>query len=188
MIFTETKLKGAYLIDINKIKDNRGFFGRSWCREEMEAHGLNGNVVQSNTSFNKLKGTLRGMHFQKSPYEETKLVRCTKGSVYDVIIDLRKDSSTFKNWFGIILSENDHRMIYVPENFAHGYLSLENNSEVTYLVTQFYTPNSEGGLRWNDPEIGIDWPQQINVISDRDRNQPLFSEIDLHKFINHDNC
>lgn len=175
MFFTETELKGAFVIDVNKLNDNRGFFGRTWCQEEMEAHGLNGNVVQSNTSFNIHKGTLRGMHYQKHPYEETKLVRCTKGSVYDVIVDLRPDSPTFKKWLGVQLSENDHRMIYVPEKFAHGYLTLEDNSEVTYLVTQFHKPGSEGGLRWNDPEIGITWPNKINIISEKDKNHPLFN-------------
>lgn len=176
MIFTKTKLEGAYIIDINKIEDDRGFFGRSWCQKEMEEHDLNGNVVQSNTSFNKEKGTLRGMHYQKHPFEETKLVRCTKGAVYDVIVDLRPDSPTFKKWIGVELSEDNHRMLYVPEKFAHGFLTLKDNTEVTYLVTQFYTPNSEGGLRWDDPEFEIEWPAEIRIVSERDGKHKNFDK------------
>lgn len=175
MIFTETKLKGAFVIDIKRISDERGFFGRSWCKNEMEEHGVNPNVVQSNISFNKKKGTLRGMHFQVHPHEETKLVRCTKGAVYDVIIDLRPKSKTYKQWFGVELTEENHRMIYVPEKFAHGYLTLEDNSEVNYLVTEFYSPGFEGGIRWNDPEFNIQWPEKIEVVSTKDQRFPDFN-------------
>ena len=174
MIFKETPLKGAFEIEVQKIEDERGFFGRVWCEKEMEQHGLNTNLVQSNVSLSKNKGTLRGMHFQRSPFQETKLVRCTKGAVYDVIVDLRPDSKTFKKWHGVKLTEDNHKMIYVPENFAHGFLTLENNSEVTYLVTQFYNQNMEAGLRWNDPAINIDWPGNIQEISVKDSNHPDF--------------
>jgi len=168
MIFTETVLKGAYIIDVEKIVDDRGFFGRLWCEEQLKAHNLNTKIVQSNVSLSKKRGTLRGMHFQKQPYQETKLVRCTKGAVYDVIIDLRPKSLTFKKWFGVELTENNHRMIYVPENFAHGFLTLQDNSEVYYLVTQFYNKEAESGLRYNDPAFNIFWPDKINEISDKD--------------------
>lgn len=174
MIFTETYLKGAYVIDVQKLIDERGFFGRLWCQDEFERHGLNVNIVQSNVSLSTKKGTLRGMHFQKHPFQETKLVRCTKGKVYDVIIDLRPDSPTFQKWFGIELSEDNHRMIYVPENFAHGFLTLEDNSEVYYLVTQFYNKSKEGGVRWNDPNFKIEWPTSINEISIKDSSHPNF--------------
>ena len=174
MIFSETKLKGAFVIDVQKLIDDRGFFGRLWCEKEMNAHNLETNIVQSNVSLSKNKGTLRGMHFQRSPYQETKLVRCTKGSVYDVIIDLRPESQTFKQWFGIKLSETDHKMIYVPKNFAHGFLTLEDNSEVYYLVTQFYNKDHEAGLRWDDPELNIDWPIMVHEISEKDNIHPNF--------------
>lgn len=176
MIFTETKIKGVYILEIKKLGDERGFFGRSWCRNEMEAHGLNPDVVQANTSFSHHKGTLRGMHYQKHPFEETKLIRCTKGAIYDVVIDLRPDSSTYRNWFGIELSENNYKMLYVPEKFAHGFITLQDNCEVSYLVTQFYTPGSEAGLRWNDPQFGITWPLEVKVISEKDNNFPNFEE------------
>lgn len=176
MIFTETNLPGAYIIEIKKLGDDRGFFGRSWCKNEMEEHGLNGNVVQANTSFSAFKGTLRGMHFQKHPNEETKLIRCTKGSIYDVIIDLRPDSPTYKKWFGMELTADNYKMLYVPEKFAHGFITLEENCEVTYLVTQFYAPQSEAGIRFDDPEFGIEWPTEVTVISDKDKIHPDFNE------------
>jgi dTDP-4-dehydrorhamnose 3,5-epimerase len=174
MIFTETRLKGAFIIEIKQISDERGFFGRSWCKREMEDHGLNGNVVQSNTSFSKAKGTIRGMHYQKHPYEETKLMRCTKGAIYDVIIDLRKDSPTFKQWIGVELTEDNYKMLYVPEKFAHGFITLTDNSEVTYLVTQFYTPGAEAGIRFDDSNFNIEWPVPVNVVSDKDKEHPDF--------------
>jgi dTDP-4-dehydrorhamnose 3,5-epimerase len=176
MLFLETEIKGVFILEIKKLEDERGFFGRSWCKNEMENHGLNSNVVQANTSFSKLKGTLRGMHFQKHPFEESKLIRCTKGAIYDVIIDLRPSSPTFKKWLGIELTEDNYKMLYVPEKFAHGFLTMTNNCEVTYLVTQFYTPGSEAGIRWNDPVFGISWPDEVRVISDKDKNFPDFNE------------
>jgi dTDP-4-dehydrorhamnose 3,5-epimerase len=176
MKFNETALKGAFVIEINQLTDERGFFGRSWCKREMEEHGLNGNVVQANTSFSKTKGTLRGMHYQKHPHEETKLIRCTKGAIYDVIVDLRKDSPTYLQWFGIELSETNYKMLYVPEKFAHGFISLTDDAEVTYLVTEFYTPGAEAGLRFNDPKLKIDWPLDVTVISEKDKQHPDFDE------------
>jgi dTDP-4-dehydrorhamnose 3,5-epimerase len=148
---------------------------RSWCKQELEAHGLNANVVQANVSYNKVKGTLRGMHFQKAPHQETKLVRCTRGAIYDVIIDLRPDSPTYKQWIGVELSESNYRMLFVPEDFAHGFITLEDNTEVTYQVTQYYTPGAEGGIRWNDPAFHIAWPIQPVVVSGKDQAHPDFA-------------
>jgi len=179
MKFTESKLQGAYVIEVEKIEDDRGFFGRLWCEKEFQKYNLNTNIVQSNVSLSKKQGTLRGMHFQKSPHQETKLVRCTKGSVYDVIIDLRPDSPTFKKWFGVKLTEDNHKMIYVPENFAHGFLTLEDNSEVYYLVTQFYNKEAESGLRWNDPAFDIQWPIEVMEISDKDNRHANFNLKDI---------
>ncbi len=176
MKFIETELKGAFIIEINQLTDERGFFGRSWCKQEMEEHGLNGHVVQANTSFSKTKGTLRGMHYQKHPHEETKLIRCTKGAIYDVIVDLRKDSPTYLRWFGIELSDTNYKMLYVPEKFAHGFITLTDDAEVTYLVTEFYTPGAEAGIRFNDPKLKIDWPLEATVISEKDRQHPDFDE------------
>ena len=172
MIFRETELNGAFLIEPERLEDNRGFFARAWCRKEFMAHGLTGALVQSNISFNKRTGTLRGMHFQTAPYEEAKLVRCTMGAVYDVIIDLRPDSSTFLRWIAAELTAENHKMLYVPENFAHGYQTLADNTEVFYQVSQFYSPGSEQGLRYNDPTFGIKWPMDVQVISHKDRSWP----------------
>jgi len=172
MIFTETPLKGAYLIEIKKLEDERGFFGRSWCANEMAEFGLKNNLCQGNTSFSKTRGTLRGMHFQHDPYQETKLIRCTRGSIFDVIIDLRKDSPTYAQWFGAELTQDNYKMLYVPEDFGHGFITLEEDCEVTYLVTQFYTPGAEGGIRWNDPAFQIEWPLEPIVVSDKDRAHP----------------
>jgi dTDP-4-dehydrorhamnose 3,5-epimerase len=168
--FTKTELKGAYIIELNKIEDKRGFFARSWCKKEFEEHGLNSNAAQTNVSYNLRKGTLRGMHFQDEPYAETKLVRCTRGAIYDVIIDLRPDSVTYKKWLGVELSADNGKMLYVPENFAHGFQTLKDDTEVTYQVTQYYTPGYEKGIRWNDPAFRIDWPVTVAVISEKDEN------------------
>ena len=172
MKFTETKLKGAFIVEIKQLEDERGFFGRSWCKHEMEEHGLNGNIAQANTSFSKKKGTMRGIHFQRHPNEETKIIRCTKGAIYDVIVDLRKDSPTFMQWIGVELTEDNYKMVYVPENFGHGFLTLKDNSEVYYLVTNFYTPSAEGGIRYNDPALNINWPVPVTVVSEKDRSHP----------------
>jgi dTDP-4-dehydrorhamnose 3,5-epimerase len=174
MIFTPTSLPGAYLIDLKKLEDERGFFARGYCFEELKAHGLVPQVVQSNVSFNWKKATLRGMHYQVLPYAETKLVRCTRGAIYDVIIDLRPESKTFRQWIGVELTEENYRMLYVPERFAHGFQTLADRTEVTYHVSAFYTPQAEQGIRYNDPAFNIRWPLEIEVISHKDRNWPDF--------------
>ena len=174
MIFTETKLPGAYVIEVEKREDQRGFFGRTFCREEFEAHGLNSQVVQCNTSFNKRKGTLRGMHFQAVPFAEAKLVRCTSGSIYDVIIDLRPASGTFKRHFAVELSAANQRMLYIPENMAHGFQTLEDDTEVFYQMSQMFSAEHARGVRWNDPAFGIEWPADERIITERDRNYPDF--------------
>ncbi len=170
MIFQETPLKGAFVIKLKRLEDERGFFARSYCQNEFEEYGLFPKVVQANVSYNKQKGTLRGMHYQTSPYEEAKIVRCTRGAIYDVIIDLRKDSPTYKQWFGIELSADNRETLFVPESFAHGFQTLLDHTEITYMVSQFYTPGSERGIRWNDPAIGIQWPLEVRVISPKDAN------------------
>jgi dTDP-4-dehydrorhamnose 3,5-epimerase len=170
LIFTETELKGAFIIELKKIEDNRGFFARSWCQNEFETQGLNTRILQANVSYNKVKGTLRGMHYQSEPYAETKLVRCMRGAIYDVIIDLRPDSPTYKKWIGVELSEANYKMLYVPENFAHGFETLEDQSEVIYQVSQFYTPGAENGIRWDDLSFNIAWPLEVKVISDKDKS------------------
>lgn len=174
MIFTETKLKGAYIIDVKRLEDERGFFGRSYCMQEFEMHGLNINVMQANVSYNKKKGTLRGMHMQAAPFGETKLVRCTRGSIYDVIIDMRPDSETFKQWIGVSLNADNYRMLYVPEGFAHGFITLQDNTDVTYQVTQMYVPVAERAYRWDDPAFNIKWPVDPIVISEKDRSHAMF--------------
>lgn len=174
MIFTETKLKGAYIIDVKRIEDERGFFGRSFCQKEFEAYGLTNDIRQTNVSYNKKKGTLRGMHMQLAPNEETKLVRCTRGAIYDVIIDMRPDSETYKQWIGVELTADNYRMLFVPEGFAHGFITLEDNTDVTYQVTEFYTPGAEKGVRWNDPAFNIQWPIEPVVISEKDQAHPDF--------------
>lgn len=174
MKFTETKLKGAYIIEINKIGDDRGFFGRSWCKNEMEEHGLNGSIAQINTSFSKLKGTLRGLHFQIAPYRECKMIRCTRGAIFNMIVDLRPDSQTFLQWFGEELTMDNHKAVYSPEGFAQGFITLTDDTEITYFTTQFYAPGKDRGIRYNDPQIGISLPLEPVVISDKDRTWPDF--------------
>lgn len=175
MIFKETKLKGAFIIEMEPIKDMRGFFARAWCKKEFEEHGLKPYLVQANITFSREKGTLRGMHYQVAPYQEAKLVRCLKGALFDVIIDLRPDSPTYREWIDIELAEDNYKMLYVPEGFAHGYQTSEDNTEVFYQVSQFYCPESERGIRWNDPAFGIRWPQtQDLVISKKDKKWPDF--------------
>lgn len=176
MIFRETKLKGAYVIEPERSEDERGFFARTWCRKEFGDHGLDPAVMQCNISFNKKSGTLRGMHYQTAPHAEAKLVRCTQGSVFDVIIDLRKGSETYKDWFGVELTRDNHNMLYIPENFAHGFLTLEDNTEVFYQMSEFYYSECSRGVRWNDPAFSIQWPVKVSIISDRDRDCPDFTE------------
>lgn len=174
MIFTETKLKGAFIIDLERVIDERGFFARSWCQREFEEHGLNPHLVQCNISFNISKGTLRGMHYQVSPCDEARLVRCTMGSIYDVIVDLRLESPTFKHYFADIITAENRKMFYIPEGFAHGFLTLQNDSEVHYQMSAFYSSDHARGVRWNDPAFGIQWPAEVKIISDRDKNYPDF--------------
>ena len=174
MIFTETKLPGAFVIDLEKHADERGFFARTFCEQEFKAQGLNPDVVQCNVSFNKRKGTLRGMHFQVAPFAEAKLVRCTSGSIYDVIIDLRPSSPAFKQYFAVELSAGNRKMLYIPEAFAHGFQTLENDTEVFYQMSQNYSPEHARGVRWDDPAFGISWPEDERIIVERDRNYPDF--------------
>lgn len=175
MIFNETKIKGAYIIDIKPIEDERGFFARGFCKKELADYGMDIDILQTNISYNKCKGTLRGMHLQLAPYGEKKLVRCTRGAIYDVIVDLRSDSETFKQWLGLELSAKNYRMLLVPEGCAHGYLTLEDDTDTTYQVTQYYTGSHETGVRWNDPAFNIEWPEEPKIISERDRNHVDFS-------------
>lgn len=176
MKFHKTELEGAYIVELEKLEDNRGFFARAWCQKEFEDHGLVSSVVQANNSFNAKAGTLRGMHYQVAPYEETKLIRCTRGALYDVIVDLRPDSSTYKCWMGVELTADNYKMLYVPANFAHGFITLEDTTEAIYFVSESYTPGAERGLRWNDPEIAITWPRPVDVISEKDAGWPSFVE------------
>jgi dTDP-4-dehydrorhamnose 3,5-epimerase len=175
VIFTETRLKGAFVLELEKREDDRGFFARSWCRKEFEAHNLKSAIVQCNVSFNRRKGTLRGMHYQAAPFAEAKLVRCTIGALYDVIIDLRPDSATYKQHVGEVLSAANYKMLYVPEGFAHGFQTLEDNTEIFYQMSQFYSPDHARGVRYNDPAFDIEWMLDEPVIADRDRNYPDFN-------------
>lgn len=172
MKFIPLELQGAFIIECELIEDHRGFFTRSFCEHEFAEQGLENRFVQCNTSWNKEKGTLRGMHYQQPPHEETKLIRCTRGGIYDVIIDLRPGSPTQGKWVGVELPANDYRMIYVPKGFAHGYQTLEPDTETFYMVSSFYAPGSEGGIRWNDPAFNISWPLPDPILSDKDRRHP----------------
>lgn len=168
MIFTETLLQGAFIIDLEKRGDERGFFARTFCANEFSAHGLKTTFVQGNMSKSVHKHTLRGMHYQIDGAEEAKLVRCTKGALYDVILDMREGSETFGNYFATELSEENGRQLYIPEGFAHGFCTLAENTEIAYLVTAFYAPGKEAGIRWNDPTFGIQWPTESPILSERD--------------------
>jgi len=169
MIFTETKLRGAFIIEPERLEDERGFFARSFCQREFEDHCLDLNVAQCNISFNQKRGTLRGMHYQAPPYQEEKLVRCTKGAIYDVIIDLRPESPTFKRWVAVDLTAENRRMIYVPAGFAHGFQTLEDETEVFYQISEFYHPECARGVRWDDPTFGIEWHISKPIISTKDQ-------------------
>ena len=169
MIFTETKLRGAFVIEPERFEDDRGFFARTWCVREFETHGLDTRLVQCGVSYNKRKGTLRGMHYQVAPHAETKLVRCTRGAIYDVIIDLREDSSTFRQWVTVELTAQNRRMLYIPEGFTHGFQTLADDTEVFYQISEFYHPESARGVRWDDPAFGITWPETAKMISERDK-------------------
>ncbi len=179
MIFTETKLRGSYQIDFELKTDERGYFARSFCQNEFTALGLKTSIVQSNVSFNTKKGTLRGMHFQVLPKAEAKLVRCTRGAIYDVIIDLRPESASYCSWLSVELTENNNRMLYIPEGFAHGFQTLENDSEVFYQMFEFYSPEHACGVRWDDPAFGIVWPLPNPFMSDKDRAYPFYNKAAL---------
>jgi dTDP-4-dehydrorhamnose 3,5-epimerase len=178
MIFTETKLKGAFILDLERREDNRGFFARAFCQKEFEQHGLKPVIAQANVAFNKRKGTLRGMHFQFPPSAETKLVRATRGAILDIIVDLRPESPTYLQHVAVELSADNGRSLYVPERFAHGYQALEDATETSYMVGEFYTPGVEGGLSPTDPRLGLKWPLPTTEISDKDRAWKLLEEIE----------
>lgn len=176
MIFTELAVAGAFAIDLEKREDARGYFARAWCAREFEENGLNPELVQVNLSFNDEVGTLRGMHFQRAPHEEAKSVRCTRGAIYDVVLDLRPESPTYKDWAAVELSADNRRMLYVPEGCGHGYQTLTPETETLYQVSAFYAPDSEGGVRWNDPAFGIDWPDTPRrILSEKDASWPDYS-------------
>jgi dTDP-4-dehydrorhamnose 3,5-epimerase len=174
MKITDTKIEGAYLIDIEPIIDDRGFFTRLWDKDRFENLGFSSNWVQGNLSLSKEMGTLRGLHYQVAPYEEAKLVRCIRGAIFDVILDLRWDSSTHMQWFGVQFIATEHRMIYIPQGCAHGFLTLVDDCEVEYLVSQYYHPEAEAGVRYNDPAFGIEWPTPIRIISEKDTSWPAY--------------
>ena len=178
MKFTETKLNGAYILDLERREDSRGFFARSFCQHEFEEHGLKPVIAQSNVAFNLKKGTLRGMHFQYPPAPETKLVRCTRGAILDIIVDLRPESPTYLQHIGVELNDENGRSLYVPERFAHGYQVLQDDTETSYQVGEFYAPETEGGLLYNDPALGLEWPLPVTSISDKDAAWQPLSEIE----------
>ena len=174
MTFHQTKLPGIFEIHLEPQPDERGFFARSWCQRQFEEQGLNPRLAQCNVSFNTRKGTLRGMHYQMAPYSETKIVRCTHGAIYDVVLDLRPQSPTFKQWIALILTGANWNMVYIPEGCAHGFLTLEDQTEVFYQMSEFYHPDAARGVRWDDPAFQIAWPAEVEVISDRDCSYPDF--------------
>ncbi|MDR7531962.1 MAG: dTDP-4-dehydrorhamnose 3,5-epimerase [Armatimonadota bacterium] len=176
MLFVETDLVGAFVIKLERRSDERGFFARTWCEREFAAAGLCTRFVQANVSRTRRRGTVRGMHYQVAPFAEAKLIRCTRGAVYDVIIDLRPESPSHRRWAAMELSADDSLMLYVPEGFAHGFQTLEDDSEVVYQVSQFYTPQAERGVRYDDPAFGIVWPLEVTVISEKDRSWPDYLE------------
>ena len=178
MIFTEASLKGAYVLDLERKEDSRGFFARAFCQKEFQAHGLKPVIAQANVAFNLKKGTVRGMHFQYPPAAETKLVRCTRGAILDIIVDLRPESPTYLQHTAVELSEDNGRSLYVPERFAHGYQALRDKTETSYQVGEFYTPGTEGGLMYNDPRLKLKWPLPVTVISDKDNAWKLLEEIE----------
>jgi dTDP-4-dehydrorhamnose 3,5-epimerase len=169
MIFTETKLRAAFIMDVERREDSRGFFARVFCQHEFEAHGLKPIIAQANVAYNRKRGTLRGMHFQFPPAAETKLVRCTRGAILDIIVDLRPESPTYLQHIAVELTGENCRALYVPERFAHGYQVLQDDTETSYQVGEFYTPGSEGGLLYNDPRLGLEWPLPVSIISEKDQ-------------------
>jgi dTDP-4-dehydrorhamnose 3,5-epimerase len=178
MLFIETKLKGAFIIDLERREDERGFFARAFCQNEFTAHALKPIIAQANLAFNIKKGTLRGMHFQFPPAAESKLVRCTRGAILDIIVDLRPESPTYLQNISVELDEDNHRALYVPERFAHGYQALRDNTETSYQVGEFYAPACESGLMYNDPKLGLTWPLPVSVISAKDQEFGLLNEVE----------
>lgn len=178
MKFIETKLKGAYIVEMEKMEDHRGYFARAFCAKEFEAHGISPNVAQANMSGTLRKGTVRGMHYQVAPASEPKFIRCVRGAIYDVIIDMRPDSPTYREYVGVELTADNRRAIYVPDHFAHGHQALTDDVEIFYLVGEFYTPGCERGVRHDDPAIGIEWPLPVTVLSEKDANWPLLQTSD----------
>jgi len=178
MIFTETKLKGAYIIDAERHEDSRGFFARVFCQKEFAAHGLKPIIAQGNVAFNIKKGTMRGMHFQYPPAAETKIVRCTRGAILDIIVDLRPESSTYLDHIAVELNEDNRRSLYVPERFAHSYQVLRDNTETSYQMGEFYAPGSEEGLRYDDPRLGLQWPLPVTSISEKDAGWKFLSDME----------
>jgi dTDP-4-dehydrorhamnose 3,5-epimerase len=178
MIFTDTKLAGAFIIDLERREDSRGFFARAFCQNEFADHGLNTTIAQANLASNIHKGTLRGMHFQYPPAAETKLVRCTRGAILDIIVDLRPESETYLQHISVELNEDNQRALYVPERFAHGYQALADNTDTSYQVGEFYTPSAEGGLLHDDPRLGLEWPLPVSVISEKDQQFALLDAIE----------
>jgi dTDP-4-dehydrorhamnose 3,5-epimerase len=172
MTFTETKFPGVFIIELQRFEDERGFFAHSWSKSQFAERGLDSRLVECGISFNWKRGTLRGMHYQVAPQAQVKIVRCTRGSVYDVIIDLRADSATFKQWIGVELTGENHNMLYIPKGFAHGFQTLEDASEVFYQMSEVYAPESGRGVRWNDPAFKIAWPEPVTMINERDRTYP----------------
>lgn len=179
MKFIETPLNGAYVIELEPFSDERGLFARTFCKRDFEKIGFDKEFVQFNFSLTLMKGTIRGLHYQLPPFSETKLIRCVRGKVYDVLVDLRENSSTYLKWFAVELSEENMKMALIPEGFAHGFQTLEDNSQLIYHHTAFYTPGYESGLRYNDPQIGIKWPLDVSVISEKDLNNPLLTKQDM---------
>jgi dTDP-4-dehydrorhamnose 3,5-epimerase len=176
MTFTPTTLQGSYIIEATRSGDDRGWFARTYCADEFSQIDHKGEWVQMNHSYTAKKGTVRGMHYQLPPYREIKLVRCIRGKIFDVIVDIRKDSSTFLKWFGAELTDSAMNMLYIPEGFAHGFQTLTDDCELIYHHSEFYTPGAEGGIRYNDPMVNIRWPLDVTIISDRDKNHPALTE------------
>ena len=174
MIFAATQLDDAWLIEVEPREDQRGFFARTWCRQELAAQGLDAELAQQSLSYNRHRGTLRGLHFQRSPDEETKIVRCTRGGIFDVIVDLRPRSPTYLQWQGFELTAENRKALYVPKGFAHGFQTLTDEAEIAYQISAFYVPASAGGYRYDDPEFGIAWPLPVTAISERDLEWPPF--------------
>jgi len=175
MILRETKLPGVFEVQLDPIPDERGFFARTWCQKKFAAHGLNPRLVQCNVSFNTRRRTLRGIHYQAAPHAEAKLVRCTKGAIYDVVVDLRPESPTLRGWIAVVLTGKNRRALYVPEGWGHAFLTLEDETEVFYQMSEFYNAESARGVRWDDPAFQIAWPEKVEVISERDRSYPNFN-------------